>query len=194
MLVLDDSVGVDWYGRLTGNLGVELNAVDGLGLVGNGGVLGVLGGTDSVEALGQIAELVTVGHPHGHSILKTLEELVDVATEASGLQIGVAVLTSGSGDDVVGVQTVGDLLQTVADSQNGDTELEEGRVDVRSILLVDGVGTTGQDDTLGLPSQVGQLLSARQHLRVDIDLTETAGDKVGAVESPASDFDAYERN
>lgn len=160
---------------------MELNAIDGLALVSNCGVLGVLGGADSVEALGQVAELVTVGHPHGHGILKTLEELIDVATEASGLQIGMAVLTSGTSDNVVGVQTVGDLLQTVADSQNGDTELEEGGVDVRSVLLVDGIRTTGQDDTLGLPGQVGQLLGARQHLGVDIDLAKTAGDEVGAV-------------
>jgi hypothetical protein len=160
---------------------VELNAVDGVALVSDGSELGVLGGSNGVEALGQVAELVTVGHPHSHSILQTLEELVDVATETSGLQISMAVLTSGSSDDVVGVQAVGDLLQTVADSQDRDTELEEGGVDVRSILFVNGVGTTRQDNSLGLPGQIGQLLGARQHLGVDVDLAETAGDEVGAV-------------
>jgi len=160
---------------------VELNAIDGLALVGDGGEFGVLGGTNSVEALGQAAELVTVRHPHGHGILQTLEELIDMATEASGLQISMAILTSGSSDNAVRVQAVGNFLQTVADSQNRDAEIEEGRVDMRSILLVYGVGATRQDDSLGLPSQIGQLLGAREHLGVDIDLAETAGDEVGTV-------------
>lgn len=168
--------------RLTGNFGVELDAVNWVRLVGNGSVLGVLGRADGVETLGKVAELVAVGHPHGHGILETLKELVDVAAEASGLQISVAVLTSGTSDNVVGVETVSDLLETVADSQNGDTKIEEGGVNVGSVLLVHGVGTAGQDDTLGLPSKIGQLLGARKHLTVDVDLTETAGDKVGAVE------------
>ena len=161
---------------------MELDAVDRFGLVGNGSVLRVLGRANGVETLGKVAELVTVRHPDGHGILETLEELVNVTTEASGLQISVTVLTSGASDNVVGVETVSNLLETVADSQNGDTKFEEGGVNVGSVLLVNGVGTAGQDDTLGLPGKVGQLLGARKHLTVDVDLTETAGDKVSAAE------------
>ncbi len=46
-----------------GDLGVELDGVDGLLAVADGGVLGVLGSGDGVEAIGELGELVTVGHP-----------------------------------------------------------------------------------------------------------------------------------
>jgi hypothetical protein len=42
---------------------------------------------------------------------------------------------------------------------------------VGGILLVHGVGTTGQDDSLGAPAEIGQLLGTGEHLRVDIDLS-----------------------
>jgi hypothetical protein len=86
-----------------GNLGVELNAVHGLRLVGNCGEFRVLGLANCVEALGQVAELIAVTHPNGHSILKALEKLIDVASEPGGLQISVTVFTSSTGDNVVGV-------------------------------------------------------------------------------------------
>lgn len=165
--------------RLTGNLGVELNAIDRLTLVSDGSELRVLGCADSVESLWQIAKLVTVRHPHGHRILKALEELVDVTTEPSSLQIGMTVFPSDSSNNVIRVQAVGDFLQTVADSQNRDTEVEEGGVNVGSVLLIHRVGATRQNDALGLPAQIGQLLGAGKHLGVDIDLAETAGDEVG---------------
>ena len=160
---------------------MELNAVNGLGLVSNGSELGVLSFTNGVETLGEVAELITVGHPHGHGILETVEQLIHMASEASGLQVGVTVFTRGTGDDVIGVETVGNLLETVADSQNRDTQLEEGGVNVGGALLVDGVGTSREDDTLGLPGQLGELLGTREHLRVDIDLSEATGDQVGVL-------------
>ena len=72
-----------------------------------------------------------MGRPHGYSLLKTFEPLVNMASEPSGLQIGVTVFTSGTGNNVVGVQAEGNLLETVADSQNGDAQLEEGRCEER---------------------------------------------------------------
>jgi hypothetical protein len=77
---------------------------------------------------------------------------------------------------------VGNLLETVADSQNGNTQLEKGGIDVRSVLLVDRVGTTGKNDALGLPGQIRKPLGTWQHLRVDIDLSQTAGNEVSTVE------------
>lgn len=159
MLAQDQGNSISSY-ILTGDLGVELDAVDGLSLVCDSGVLRVLSCADGVETFGKVAELVTVRHPHGHGILETLEELVDMATEASGLQVSVTVLASGTSNDVVSVQTVGDLLETVANSENGDAQLEEGGVDVGGILLIHRVGTTGQNDSLGAPAEIGQLLGA----------------------------------
>jgi len=38
-------------------------------------------------------------------------------------------------------------LKTVTDSKDGDTEVEHGGVDSRSIVVVDRVGGSGEDDT-----------------------------------------------
>lgn len=52
---------------------MKLYAVHGFSLVSNGGELGVLGGANGVKALGQVAELVTVRHPHSHGVLEALK-------------------------------------------------------------------------------------------------------------------------
>lgn len=118
--------------RRVGDLGVELDTVDGLGLVGNTSVRGVGGGGNGVEALGQLGELVTVAHPDQHVILDAGEQLVDVTlgVEALGVQVGMTVLALGAGDDVALVQSVGDFLQTVADTENRNSKVEEGGIDV----------------------------------------------------------------
>ena len=46
-------------------------------------------------------------------------------------------------------------------------------------LLVDGVGAAREDDALGGELELGEFLGARQHLREDIELAETAGDPCG---------------
>lgn len=125
--------------RLTCDLWVKLDAIDRIRLVRNGRVLRVLRSTDSVKALGQVAELVTVRHPNGHIALDILEELINVTAKLSGLQISMAVFPRGSGNNVIRVQAVGELLETVADTQDWDAKLEECRVGVGCTLFVDGV-------------------------------------------------------
>lgn len=108
-----------------------------------------------------------------------------MATKARSLQVSVTIFPRGPSNDVVSVQTVGYLLETVADTEDRDAELEEGGVNMRGVFLVDGVWPPRQDDTLGLPAQVSQFLGAREHLGVDIDLAEAAGDKMSAVYEPS---------
>ena len=99
-------------------------------------------------------------------------------------------------------------LEAVADSEDGDAGVKDGGVDARSVLLVDRerrarqddaceseVGASGQlvdsasmkvgrasggerERTLGLPLEVGELLSARKHLAVDVELAASAHDQV----------------
>lgn len=159
---------------------MELNAVNRISLVCNSRVLGVLGSANRVETLWQIAKLITVRHPHGHSILKPIKELVNVATEASSLQVGVAIFARRSGNNVVSVETVGDLLEAVADTEDWDAKFKEGRIDVRGVFLVDRVWATGQDNALGLPAQISQLLGAWQHLGVSLNFPQSSRDKVSA--------------
>lgn len=113
-----------------GDLWVELDSVDRLSVVGNGGVLRVLGGGNGVETLGQLAQLVTVRHPDLHAALDALEQAVGVGVDARGRQLCHAVLAVNTSHDVLTVQTVRNLLKTIADSKNGDVEFQESRVKV----------------------------------------------------------------
>jgi uncharacterized protein YunC (DUF1805 family) len=114
------------------DFGVELNAINRLGLVRDTGILGVGGSSDGVEALWQLDKLVTVTHPYQDLLLQTSEQLVDVslAVESLGVQVGMAVFASSTGDNIVLSKSVGNFLKTVADSKNGNTEFEDRRVSV----------------------------------------------------------------
>ena len=55
----------------------------------------------------------------------------------------------------------------------------EGRErDSLTAVLVNTVGATGEDNTLGLEGEVGHLLGAGQHLTVDIDLSQSPGQEM----------------
>lgn len=168
--------------KLTSNFGMELNSIDRIRLVRNSREFRIPRGADSVEALRQVTELVTVRHPNGHITLNVLKQLINVATKLSSLQVGMTVFPSSACNHIVRVQAVGELLESVADTENGDAEIEESRVGVGCAILVDGVWAAGENDTLGLPSQIGELLGAGEHLGVDVDFAQTAGDEVGAGE------------
>lgn len=161
---------------------MELNPINRIRLVSNSREFGVPCGADGVEALRQVTEFVTVRHPNSHIALNVLKQLINVASKPSSLQVGMTVFPGGACNDIVGVQAVGEFLEPVADTEDGDTEVKEGRVSVGCIILIDGVWAAGENDTLGLPSQISQLLGAGKHLGVDIDFAQTAGDEVGAGE------------
>lgn len=144
----------------------------------------------------------------------TYKEAIDVAVDLAGVEqsetvpgtiricprrngITVFLLSGGTGDDVVGGQTVGQLLHTVADAENRDAGLEPRGVNwdklivcadgynigmsstVGSHVLVDAVGTAAQDDTDGLPAEVGSLLGAGQEFGIDVELSHTTDEEVG---------------
>lgn len=46
-----------------GDFGMELDAIDGLRVVSDGGEWGILCATDDVEVLGKLLELISMGHP-----------------------------------------------------------------------------------------------------------------------------------
>jgi pantothenate kinase len=109
--------------------GITINR---LGLVCDTGILRVGGSSDGVEALWQLDKLVTVAHPYLDVLLQTSEQLVDVAlaVESLGVQVGMAVFASSTCDNVVLSKSVGDLLKTVTNSKNGNTEFKDSRVSV----------------------------------------------------------------
>lgn len=110
-------------------MGITINR---LGLVCDTGILRVGGSSDGMEAIGQLDKLVTVTHPYLDVLLQTCEQLVDVSlvVESLGFQVGMAVFASSTGDDVVLSKSVGDFLEPVANSKNGNTEFEDSGVSV----------------------------------------------------------------
>lgn len=146
----------------------------------DGGVLRVLGRGDGVETLGQLGELVTVRHPNLHGgVLKAGKQTVGVGVDALGLELGRAILAVDTGNNVVLVQTVGQLLLAVADTENWDVEVKVGRVDVGSVGVVNGVGAATENEADGLELELGQLGGAGLHLRVDVELAQTTDDPLG---------------
>jgi len=61
---------------------------------------------------------------------------------------------------------------------------------VRRIGVVNGVGAAGQDDAFGLPVELGDLLGARQHFRVDIEFSQTARNEVSVLRTIISSVQA----
>lgn len=155
---------------------MELDAIDRLRIVRDSRKLRVPRRGDGVEPIRQFGQLVAVRHPHLHATLQALEQAVDVGIDALGRQLGGTVLPVDAGDDIVAVDAMGKLLLAVADAQNRDLEVEEGRVDMRRVGVVDGVGAAAEDDAYGLELELGQLRGAGEHLGVDIELAETADD------------------
>jgi len=129
---------------------VELDAVDWLRFVGNASEWRIGGSGNRVEVWWKRAELVAVGHPDLNIVLEALEQLIDVTIFTRSLQLGVPVLSVFASNDIFAVVPC-DLLQTIAYAENWDSEVEHGWVDVRSVLLIHGVWTTGENDTLRLP-------------------------------------------
>lgn len=54
---------------------------------------------------------------------------------------------------------------------------------MRAALLIDRVRTARQNNSLGGEVKLGNLLSAREHLRVDVELSETSSDPISAMVS-----------
>lgn len=162
------------------NLWVKLETVDVLALVADGSVFGVGRSGDGVEALWELGQLVTVRHPHLELVLESIKQAVNMSVNLPGLEIGMAELSCGASNDVVLAAAVGDLLKAVAYSEDRYVQVEVCWVDMGCAFFVDAGGSARQDDASRLPVEVGKLLGAREHLRVDMEISEAAGNQVSA--------------
>ncbi|GGQ30916.1 hypothetical protein GCM10010215_63780 [Streptomyces virginiae] len=136
------------------------------------------------EALGGGGAGVAVRHPHGLVRRGALEE------GGAGLgdgQRGAAVL-AGAGVVDRAAEGDGHQLEAVAHAEDGDPGLEDGAVQLRGALLVDGGRAAGEDDRLGV---LGQHLvdghRARHDLAVDPCLADAAGDELGVLGAEVDD-------
>jgi hypothetical protein len=113
----------------------------------NTGKFRICRGSNGVKSLWEFDQLVAVAHPDLEMVLQTSKKLVNVSltVESFGGHIGVTIFASDAGDNVALVPLVSDFLQTVADSENRDAEIEERGVTVRSTIFVNTEWTTGEN-------------------------------------------------
>lgn len=165
------------------DLGVELDSENGLLLVGDASVGRVLGAGNGDETLGQVDELIEMAHEDVHGLSQALKEAVDVvlAVDLEDGEVSLTILTGLATLDVLVVDAPSELLATVANSENRDSQVENSRVHMRRNLVIDGRGTSTEDDTDGLPAQLGQLGGAGQHLSVDIEGAQTSQDEMAGL-------------
>lgn len=146
--------------------------------MGDTGIFRVLRRGNDVKAFGKLGQFIAVRHPHLHIILEAIKEAIDVTIDSLRLEIGMTILARRASNHVVLARPVCYFLQAVAYTQDRHAQVEIGRVYVRRTLFVHRVRASGQDDTGGLPGKISQLLGAGKHLRVDIELSETASDQM----------------
>ena len=167
------------------HLGVELHAVDGpLGVV-EGGHRGVVTGGRGHEPRRDGGDGVGVAHPH-LGVGRPVHEQRGTGGDGQGRP---AVLAPTGARHLAG-QLPGEQLGPVADAQDGDPGVIDGRVDRWRGRLVDGLRAAREDDPL---RSVGQQVLGRgrvgHDLGVDVGLTDPAGDQLRVLGAEVDDQD-----
>ena len=157
------------------DLGVELEAKDLAVEVADGGVGRRRGVREDDKALGQLAQLVAVAHPHAGGRR-------DAGKERGGRggikrNIGLAKLAVIAGLHLA-LEVPRDLLEAVADAEDRHAVRPDSGVHVGGALLVHRVGAAREDDALGLELEIGKLDRAGLELAVHAELTHAARDQV----------------
>ena len=116
-------------------------------------------------------------HPH-HLVVRGSVEQAGPLLHAGG---GVPVLASARAPDR-STQRLGHGLEAVADTQDRDSGVEDGRVDGWGAVGVDRRRAAGEDDGRRPPVQHGGSIHGVGHdLGVDAGLAHAAGDELGVL-------------
>jgi hypothetical protein len=128
------------------DFGVELEAVEFLCAVFDGGVVGVFGDGDGFEAGGEFGEFVAVGVPDLEGFGQCEEE---GAVGVGDFEGAFAVFAFFAAFDFA-AEVMGEELEAVADAKDGDAEGEDVFVGQRGFVAIDAGGAAGEDDAVGL--------------------------------------------
>ena len=105
------------------------------------------------------------------------------------MHFGMAVFAAPSRSDFA-AEAMGNVLQAVADSEDGGAEREHAGVGGRRVGVIDGAGAAGEDDSEGMVClDFGEGHSARQDHAEDLGLADAAGDELGVLRSEVEDDD-----
>ncbi len=86
-------------------------------------------------------------------------------------------------------EVVNDEVQSVADAEDGDVELEEVWIGSGRVGVVDGGRAAGEDYAEGIMGlDVAERNRAGQHDREDVELSDAPGDELGVLRSEVEDY------
>ena len=176
----DERVDEQLPARCVVHLGVELDAVQPAAGVLDGADRRVGRGRHHLEAGRDPGDVVAVAHPD--RALPLDEEAVEErAGLAAGQQLGMAELPLARRHHLAAEVTAHEL-HTVADPQHRHPQLEQLLGHRRRPLLVDRLGTAGQDDSgRGEGADRGQIHVEGVQLAVDMGLPHPPGDQLGVL-------------
>ena len=81
-------------------------------------------------------------------------------------------------------------LQSIADAEHGQAQLEHARVRGRSVGVIHRRGAAGKNDAYrGVAANLFQAGGARQHYRKDILFTDAARDELRILRPEVEDYD-----
>mmetsp|Transcript_13940 Transcript_13940/g.23167 ORF Transcript_13940/g.23167 Transcript_13940/m.23167 type:complete len:344 (-) Transcript_13940:148-1179(-) len=145
--------------------------------------LSVIGSGNSLEPIRNLTELISVRHPHLAFRRETFKEWTVASLYTSDNRLAVFMLESWSN---LTPKDVGQLLHTVADSQDGNAALLDHRPDggsnVRCAFFIDTRGATGKNNgSNGVLCQNVNVDQTRIKLTIYVQLTDTTGDEMGVL-------------
>ena len=121
-----------------------LYAVEAALLVSDGSGRAHIGVSDQLEALRHLCHVVAVAHPGNTLLRQTLEQLAVRVVEGLGLAVLARSVLLCCG--YLAAEGVRHKLTAVADAQNRYAQLEQSRITLRGLFLVNAVRTAGKDD------------------------------------------------
>ena len=154
-----------------------LDAVEPAALVADGHVGACCGVGHQLKALRHLLHVIPMAHPADAPGGQSPEETAVGIIEGLGLAVfpGGVVLCGSDPSP----QAVCHELTSVADAEDGHTHGEDLRRDLRRTLLIDAVGSAGEDDPHGI--ECADLLHGGLigfHFAVHMALPDTAGDQL----------------
>ena len=154
---------------------VELHRVDALFGVRHRAERAVFAVGDGGEALRRMGDVESVAHPRdGLRLHAGKQRAVDVEIHRDAAVFALGGALDGAAEGV------GRQLHAVADAQNRDALLVDGRVDMRRIRVEHGSGAAGEDDAHRLLfKDFGKRRQVGNNLAENLGFAHTAGDQLG---------------
>ena len=168
---------------------MELHAVDFPRFVADADGRAGLGMRAEAEALRHLRHIVAVAHPCNALLLQTMEQLAARVKERLRFSVFPRGILLRSRD--LAAEVMGDQLTAIADTEDGQTQFKNCRIDLRRAFSVDALRAAGKNkaDRLEL-HQLRQRRGTGLDLAVYVILTHTARDQLVVLSAKIQNNDA----